>query len=252
MFGSRRLFLALVLLSCSSDVLAPAGAPEPMAEVGALVVLGDAISSRNDPEHYHRLLHGLLEERLEAPVVYVNRAFGSSRAADLALQIEHLPARLPGPVAVVITSGCNDMKAALPAIADGEDADERARLRHDLDGALGRLLAPGRFGEGAEVHVYGANIFDPSDGAGDYAEFGCPYSGGMPTMPTDRAFAAWNEQIAAAVGGREQALIDAHALFHGHGYRSDDSWYDPGCAEPNEAGHAALAELFAAAIVGGG
>lgn len=252
MFGSRRLFSALVLLSCSSDVLAPAGATEPMTEVGALVVLGDAISSRNDPRHYHRILHGLLEERLGEPVVYVNRAFGSSRASDLPLQIEHLPASLPGPVVVVVTSGGNDMQAALPAIAGGDDADERARLRSDLDVALGQLLAPDRFGADVEVRVYGANIFDPSDGAGDYAEFGCPDAGGMPALPTDGAFAAWNGEIAAALGGRGQVLLDAHGLFRGHGYGSDDSWYDRGCAEPNEAGHAALAELFAAAIVGPG
>ena len=245
----RGLLLAALALACSADPLPPPPA-QPLAAVGALVVLGDAISSRDDPAHYHRLLHARLEERLGAPVYYLNSAFSSARASDLLLQIDALPADLPGPVAVVITAGCNDMKAAFPAIADGEDAGPRARLAHDIGAAHDALLAPGRFGEGVAVHVFEANLFDPSDGAGDYADRGCPFGAGLPALPTDPAFAAWNAALAEPVRARDQALLDLHALFRGHGLAAAEPWYDDRCLAPNEPGHLALAAALEDLILG--
>ncbi len=251
MCSARRSALALALtLACDADPSLPPPTGEPPAAIGSLVVLGDVISSRDDAGQYHRILQARLEARFGAPIVHVSRAYSSARASDIAAQVDLLPDTLPAPVVVVLTGGCNDMKLALPAIADGEDREERARLAHDIDAALDALLAPGRFGEGAEVHVYEANLFDPSDGAGDYSDHGCPYGVGLPALPTDGAFTAWNATLEGAIRDHGQALVDAHSVFRGHGYASDVNWYNASCNAPNELGHVALADAFEAAIVG--
>jgi lysophospholipase L1-like esterase len=226
------------------------GGSNGLPTLGTLVVLGDSISDGGGQGPFY---YDVLRQKLEAhygQIAYQNRAESGSKTGALGGQIGDLPNQLPGPIAVAITSGGNDMKAALPLIVAGVDAGARQTMGQNIDGALEDLLAPGRFGAGVEVFVFEADIYDASDGVGDFGSHGCAFGQGLPTIPTDDFFAAWNGEIEARVAGRGQTLMDIHAVFHGHGYAGNPSWYASDCTHPNSSGHSALADYFYSTITG--
>jgi lysophospholipase L1-like esterase len=218
--------------------------PVGLEEVGSLVVLGDSIGDGGGQSPYY---YQLLREDLEAaygPIEYVRAADSGSETGALVGQVSSLPSSLPGPVVVTITSGGNDMKAELLPIVLGQDGPAKAEMGQHIDAALDALLAPGRFGPGVSVHVFEGNIYDASDGAGDYAEHDCAFGQGYPAMPVDPYFEAWNAVIEEQVTAHDQTYADMHGYFYGHGYSGSPSWYASDCTHPNSLGHAALAGLF--------
>ncbi|MCB9749128.1 MAG: SGNH/GDSL hydrolase family protein [Myxococcales bacterium] len=226
------------------------GPPVGLDALGSLVVLGDSISDGGgQPPYYYDLLRDSLTTHY-GPIAYHNAAKSGSQTNALKGQAESLPDSLPGPVAVVITSGGNDMKANILQVALGLDGPVKMAVASNIDAALGELLAPGRFGPGVEVHVFEGNIYDASDGQGDYGANGCSFGEGLPMLPVDMYFDAWNAVIADAVDAREQAPVDMHGYFYGHGYHADPNWYAPDCTHPNAIGHAALRDLFFEHITG--
>lgn len=223
-----------------------AGATGPIGldDVGSLVVLGDSIGDGGGQGPYY---YQLLREDLEAaygPIQYVNAADSGSKTGALVGQVGSLPSALPGPVVVTITSGGNDMKDNLLPIVLGQDGPARAQMAANIDAALDALLEPGRFGDGVAVYVFEGNIYDASDGEGDYGQHGCAFGQGYPTMPVDAYFASWNGAIEAEVAGHGQTYADMHGHFYGHGYSGNPSWYASDCTHPNSVGHAELASLF--------
>jgi hypothetical protein len=224
--------------------------PADLPALATLVVLGDSIGDGGGvAPYYHDLLYADLQARY-GDVVYDNRAEAGSETDALLGQVEALPAALPGPVAVVVTSGGADMRAAISAILGGSDGPARMQTQANIEAALEALLAPDRFGAGVEVYVFEANLYDASDGVGDYAEHGCAFGQGLPAIPTDAYFANWNGTIANAVGAAGQRTIDVHADFDGHGYAARETWYDTDCILPNATGHDALRRLFYEWITG--
>src|SRR5262249_13697121 len=152
-------------------------------------------------------------------------------------QINDLPNTLPGPVAVVITSGGNDMKDALQQIITGTDGPKKQQMRSNIDAALDSLLQPGKFGAGVEGHGSEGNIYDDSAGVGDFGQNGCSFGGGLPAIPTDGFFNAWNGVIADEVTAHAQVNADMHAYFYDHGYAGSPNWFAPDCTHPNSIGH---------------
>lgn len=221
-----------------------------LTTLGTLVVLGDSISDGGGvAPYYYDLLHDQLSAKYGA-IQYRHRAESGSKTSALLGQIDGLPGQLPGPIAVTITSGGNDMKAALPLILSGTDAAKRQEMGQNISEALDALLEPGRFGAGVEVHVFEATIYDASDGQGDFGSHGCSFAQGFPAFPTDGYFDAWNGVIDTQLQAHAQPTIDVHALFYGHGYHSTPSWYAGDCTHPSAIGHAQLADHFYAAITG--
>ncbi|HQY60655.1 MAG: hypothetical protein IPF92_28905 [Myxococcales bacterium] len=224
--------------------------PLPMTSLGALVILGDSISDRGGQgPFYYELLRADLGAKFGA-ITYRSAAESGSKTSALGGQIDSLPRGLPGPVAVCITSGGNDMKAALPQIVLGADSVARAQVVSNVGAALTKLLAPGRFGAGVQVRVFEANVYDASDGKGDFGSHGCALGQGLPAFPTDTYFANWNGDIGRAVASRGQALTDLHGWFRGHGYAGTPSWYASDCTHPNTLGHDQLRRMFYQAITG--
>lgn len=228
------------------------GEPPPMGlpAVGSLVVLGDSIGDGGGQAPYY---YTLLRDDLAAHyggVEYVNRAQSGSETGALVGQINGLPGTLPGPVVVVITSGGNDMKSNLPAVVTGVDGPMLAALSANIDAALDDLLAPGRFGAGVEVFVFEGNIYDASDGAGDFGQQDCNFAGGLPAIPSDVFFDRWNDAIRDAVQARGQTAVDMHEYFYGHGYHGNPNWYASDCTHPNALGHDELHGLFYEQITG--
>jgi lysophospholipase L1-like esterase len=228
------------------------GEPPPMGlpDVGSLVIMGDSIGDGGGQSpFYYTLLRDDLAAHYGA-IEYVNAADSGSETDALLGQANGLPNNLPGPVVVVITSGGNDMKSNLPAVIGGLDGPMLAQMQANIDAALSELLAPGRFGAGVEVHVFEGNIYDASDGAGDFGQQDCAFANGLPAIPSDVFFDRWNMAIREAVEARDQIAVDMHEYFYGHGYHANPSWYASDCTHPNALGHDELHRLVYEHITG--
>lgn len=224
--------------------------PSPFTPA-SLVVLGDSIGDGGgQPPFYYNLLRADLEAEFGPGFQYVNNAQSGSETDALLNQAKSLPKQLPGPVAVVITSGGNDMKAALPQILGGLDGPLKQQVAANIDAALAELLAPGRFGPGVEVRVFEGNVYDASDGEGNYSEGNCAFGQGLPPIPTDMYFDSWNGAIRDAVLAREQTPVEMHMHFYGHGYNNPPNWYAGDCTHPSTLGHDQLRRLFYYQITG--
>ena len=218
--------------------------------LGSLVVLGDSMSDGGGiGPFYYNLLQQDLKTKYGA-INYKNNAQSGSKTSALSGQIKNLQATLPGPVAVCITSGGNDMKAELAAIVLGADGPARATMGANISAALDALLAPGRFGAGVAVHVFEANIYDASDGQGNFSANNCAFGKGLPAIPTGTFFANWNGEIAKQVGAKQQWVADIHGLFGNHGFNHPPSWYASDCTHPNTTGHDQLRRYFYFKITG--
>ena len=236
----------------TGDDAGSTGQPPPagLDHVGTLVVLGDSISDGGGQAPYY---YDLLRADLAAhygQIEYVNRAQSGSMTGALDSQIDGLPNSLPGPVAVVITSGGNDMKDDIVPVVTGFDGPLIAQMSANIDVALGMLLQPGRFGPGVEVYVFEGNIYDASDGVGDFGANDCNFGSGLPAIPTDAIFMRWNDGIRDAVLARGQVAVDMHAYFYGHGYHANPNWYASDCTHPSATGHDELHRLFYEQITG--
>jgi len=221
-----------------------------LATVGSLVVLGDSIGDGGGQAPFY---YDLLKQDLTAKygaITYKNNAQSGSKTSALKGQINGLPGSLPGPVAVCITSGGNDMKDQLLQIVAGLDGPARAQVGANISAALSSLLQPGRFGAGVEVHVFEANIYDASDGQGNFASAGCAFGSGFPALPTDGYFASWNGEIEKQVLAKGQWAIDLHQLFRLHGFNHPPKWYANDCTHPNATGHDQLRRHFYFKITG--
>jgi len=227
------------------------GAAGGLADVGSLVILGDSISDGGgESPFYYNLLKADLEAKYGA-VEYHHQAQSGSKTDALVTQINGLPAALPGPVAVVITSGGNDMKAAIIQILAGIDQNKRDTMQQNIKSALDLLLTPGHFGPGVDVHVFEGNIYDSSDGSGKFSMYGCKAPLNLfPAQPTDTYFMNWNTVIATEVAAHGQVLADMHTYFYGHGFQSDPNWYVNDCIHPSALGHDKLRRFFYEKITG--
>jgi hypothetical protein len=232
------------------DSTSTTGGPVGLPSLGSLVVLGDSIGDGGgQPPYYYALLRDDLDAHYGG-IQYVNNADSGSETGDLLGQVNGLPNALPGPVAVVITSGGNDMKSAIQLIVTGTDGPARTAMQGHIEAALDALLAPNRFGAGVEVFVFEGNVYDASDGVGDFGTHDCAFGGGLPTIPTDMIFANWNGAIADAVEAKGQIAVDMHGWFYGHGYASSPNWYASDCTHPSTVGHDELHDLFYWQITG--
>jgi hypothetical protein len=240
---------ALPQTSFTEETEKPPVVPTTLSLVGSLVVLGDAIGDGGGAgPFYYDLLRKDLDTKYGV-VAYVNNAAAGSRTNNLAAQVDALPATLPSPVVVVITSGINDMRAVWPKVTSGDDGDARTAMRANVRKTLDRLLAPGRFG--GEVRVYFANLYDSSDGRGDFGTHGCGF--GTPLIlgdPSDDDFARWNADLAKELSTRAY-IADFHKVFRGHGYSASTSWFAGDCISPNKNGHDAIRRYLYEQITGG-
>ena len=116
----------------------------------------------------------------------------------------------------------------------------RGEFGTHLDAELGELMTAGRLGTG-KVYVVLANIYDFTDGMGDFATVKCGPGANVSAATDQMAFAAWNgvgQTSATTAGG---TIYDMHADFNGHGYNNTDRRRSGttrrSCIHPNAAGH---------------
>lgn len=239
-----------------------AGVPEVVYKT--YIVLGDSISDHggdgpffndllvaNDDGKYPEWKGKDLKSRFGQDLQVVHGAKGGAVSADLPGQVSKLPTSLPGPIVVSITIGGNDMSVNIAKILQGTDQGARDAYRDNIAAALGELTTPGRFGESVEVKVFETDIYDPTDGTGDFSSCPAPFSF-LPKQPTDGFFGNWNAVSTDEVPKHGMSVSEPlHDTFHGHGVvNMADTWFAGDCIHPNSAGHNQIRAMLWTAITG--
>ena len=228
------------------------------------VILGDSISDgggqgpffhdllqHNDDAKYPAYAGKDLTTKYGNGLKVVKASKGGARAVNLDAQVGGLPTSLDGPVLVTITIGGNDVTAALATIlTGGSDAKDRDAFQGYLGTALDELTKPGRFGAGVAVRVVLTNIYDPSDGTGNFVYDGKSCPGGLGFWPKGKATTPlldpWEAVMATEAGKHpEVSLVDLRAKFDGHGVETglSSTWFYSDCIHPDALGHDAVRAL---------
>ena len=240
------------------------GLVPPGGSLGTYIVLGDSISDNggNAPFFYDQL-HMDLAKKWPS-LMYVHAAVSGAITDTysdgmpagrplLATQIAGLGNSYPGDVLVTITIGGNDLEGHAIKAIGGVDAPIRMEYGQHLDAELGTLAMPGRLGSG-KVYIILANIYDFTDGQGDFATVKCGPGANVSPAMDQMVFSAWNGTGAASLMKVGGTLYDMHADFMGHGYNNTDPsqvWYDAAsCIHPNAVGHDAIRRSIYTLVTG--
>ena len=232
------------------------GLVPPGGSLGTYIVLGDSISDGGGaaPFFYDQLHMDLAKKwpslmyvhAAQAGAVTDNYSDGvPANAPLLKTQIAGLGNSYPGDVLVTITIGGNDLNDHAIKAIGGTDDTIRMEFGTHLDAELGELATPKRLGSG-KVYIVLANIYDFTDGMGDFATVKCGPGANVSAMRDMTVFSAWNGVAAASLAKVAGTLYDMHADFMGHGYNNmtaDDVWYyrnGSDCIHPDTKGHDAI------------
>jgi lysophospholipase L1-like esterase len=244
-----------------------------------LVGLGDSITAgfgaRKGYSYFDRLIANPSDEFPEMRGINLKQVFpalvwtnlsvsGSTSGEVLASQLPRL-AEVPTNVMglIVITTGGNDLIHNYGRTTPREQAmygatyqEAEPWVRQFAQRMENSILAlNARFPAGC--HVFLANIYDPSDGAGDIEK------AGLPAWPDGlRILGAYNAVIADLSAKHTNVhLVGVHKLFLGHGihsaqfwsahYHRDDPhyWYYTNLEDPNERGYDAIRRQFLNEII---
>jgi lysophospholipase L1-like esterase len=184
---------------------------------------------------------------------------GSTSGEHVARQLPRLPTQVSNTIAlVVITTGGNDVIHNYGRTPPRDEAMfgaswEEARpwvtlFEQRLEGMIERINESFPAG----CHIFIANIFDPTDGAGDSEHAGLPAWRDGPKI-----LAAYNDVIRRCAEKHSFThLVDIHDAFLGHGihctqfwsahYDAKDPryWYYLNLEDPNERGYDVIRRLF--------
>lgn len=226
-----------------------------------LVGLGDSMTAgfgaRNGYSYFARLarnpgdefqgMFGISLSSVMPDLRTVNHAVSGTTSIDHLEQAAQLGVEKQRMGIVVMTTGGNDLIHNYGRTPPREGAMYGATLEQarpwiaNFEQRLNRTLD--RIGERFPVgcHIFLANIYDLTDGAGDIEKAGLPaWRDGLTIL------AAYNAAIARAADKRPNIhLVDIHAAFMGHGiHNRSDHWYYTNIEDPNERGYDALRRLF--------
>jgi lysophospholipase L1-like esterase len=245
-----------------------------------LVGMGDSVTAGFGASpglsYFDRLVRNPAEDAADLRGICLSAALPNLRHTNLAVSgstslhhARHQLPRLPLQPAnvlglVVLTTGGNDLihdygrtppaeGAMFGATFDQAEpwiAAFRQRLEHMLEGL--------RAGFPGGVHVFLANIYDPTDGVGDIQR------AGLPAWPDGlRILNAYNRVLADVSAERPWVHpVNLHDTFLGHGihcvqfWRSHYSpadphyWYHANLEDPNDRGYDAIRRLFLNAMAG--
>jgi lysophospholipase L1-like esterase len=243
---------------------------QPVMFVG----LGDSVTAgfgaRKGYSYFDRLKSNPPDEFADCSGLCLEKVFPYLASTNLSVSgstsFELLEAQLPllpradagTPGWVVITTGGNDLihnygrTPSRPQAMYGATWDLAQPWIESFAGRLEAIVAgiTNRFPAGC--HIFLANIYDPSDGAGDIEKAGLPpWPDGM------KILAAYNEKISRCADRHPNVhLVNMHDSFLGHGIhcaqfwskhydRKDPHyWYYTNLEDPNERGYDAIRRLF--------
>ena len=234
------------------------------AQLGTYIVLGDSISDKggSGPFFYDQLAADLTTRYPGLMLVHAAQGgaivdnYSDNQPTGVPLlttEVAGLGHSYPGDVLITITIGGNDLNAHAVAAILGTDATVRGEFDSHLAAVLTELTTPGRLGSG-KVYVVVANIYDFTDGMGDFSTVHCGPNVNVNPMVVKSTFGTWNGVISSNVEKVGGALYDMHADFTGHGYNNSnaaDVWYDSAsCIHPNGKGHDAIRKSIYGIVTG--
>ncbi len=227
--------------------------------VERVIFLGDSITASPylTPPWSDRIRDDL-QGVFGASIEIHNYAVGGARTEHvLEDQIPNIDTTSTKKTLVMFTIGGND---ALQVIG----SDIPTSLAHmetkmvNLRGIMDFMSDPGNFPGG--VYVVFSNIYDPTDGEGDFTHcgIGALYEDWPNVDELATTVNEWYLDLAMEFGFD---VLNAHALFLGHGWNNNDTaspyycfacdpecpcdrWLDLTCIHPNADGHEALAGYF--------
>ena len=239
-----------------------------------LVGLGDSVTAgfgaRKGYGYFERLAANPPDEFKDMQGICLAKVFPNLRVTNLAVSgstsTEHAERQLPRmPMAesnvfgiIVITTGGNDLihnygrtpprEAAMYGATWEEAQPWVSNFERRLESMLTNAIS--RFPGGCSVYL--ANIYDPTDSAGDIARTGLPlWKDGM------KILSAYNEAIRRCAERHQNVhLVNLHDTFLGHGIhctqfwaphydrRDPHYWYYVNLEDPNERGYDAIRRLF--------
>jgi lysophospholipase L1-like esterase len=239
-----------------------------------LVGLGDSVTAgfgaRRGYGYFDRLIKNPIDEFQDLEGISLSKVFPVLRSTNLAVsgsvssevlqtQLQSLaPADSHTLGLVVITTGGNDLihnygrTPARELAMYGAAWESAQSWIQNFEARLGAIISAieQRFPGGC--HIFLANIYDPTDGAGDIQR------AGLPAWPDGkRVLAAYNDVIQRTLERHKNVhLVNLHDAFLGHGlhcgefwsrhYDSRDPhyWYYANLEDPNERGYDAIRRLF--------
>jgi lysophospholipase L1-like esterase len=211
-------------------------------------------ASRQWPDHDEVAIDRSFPSVTEVIDVSVGGATTSTMIRDqlpaLESQVGGFPAS--GETIVVYTIGGNDAQGALNPLVDADEV--MAETLANMEEIIDWFLDPGRFPDG--VHVYLTNVYEPTDGEGQYAGcfFGFNFGARLPVLEQ------FNADLRDLGEDKGVSVVDLRGHFLGHGFYHDDDatphydaadptlWLEEDCIHPNDRGHHEIRRLFHAAI----
>src|SRR6267378_3685782 len=239
-----------------------------------LIGMGDSVTAgfgaRRGYSYFNRLLANPPDDSVDVNGVSLQTALphlqftnlavsGSTSGQHIERQLPRLPAAGSNVVAlVVITTGGNDLihnYGRTPPLEEamyGATLEQAAPWITNFEQRLNSMIERINAHFPGGCHIFLANIFDPTDGAGDVERAGLPaWKDGL------RIVAAYNGVIQRCVEKHAFVhLVDMHGAFLGHGihctqfwsehYDAKDPhyWYYSNLEDPNERGYDVIRRLF--------
>ena len=162
---------------------------------------------------------------------------------------------------VIFTMGGNDIFNWADNSLEGQEAlDAAEKAAQYLEDAVAFFKEPGRFPNG--VHVIYRNPYEYTDATGDTGSCIASAVVGLQGNQLQLAPAVthFTERYLEIAVKYQADMVFMLEAFCGHGFHHNDPqsqcyrgpdaelWFDLTCIHPNDAGHAALAEMFQAVV----
>jgi len=237
---------------------------QTIENVERVIFLGDSITATPYlVTPWSDLIRDSLKSLFGASLEFQNYAAWGARTEDV--RDDQLPRIDTGSTKrtlVLMTVGGNDALQVL-----GESAETSLSHMQNKVGILEEIIQwimdPSHFPGG--VYLVFGNIYDPTDGVGDFTHcgIGTSYQDWPELSEVEPVVNGWYMELANRYG---VDMLDMHGLFLGHGYHNNDTsnpwychdcspdcpcprWFDFTCIHPNADGHEALAGFFYQMVV---
>jgi lysophospholipase L1-like esterase len=227
---------------------------QDIEDVARVVFLGDSMT---DGTLWPELLSEDLRMRFGDGTTFYNYAQAGAVIEDLRdEQLPRIDTASEETTLVLFTIGGNDALEVKGSSRETSLAHMESKMVM-LDEVLAWLADPAHFPGG--VFVIFTNIYDPTDGEGDFSN--CGLFGGEDWPVVGELMPDINEAYEALANAWGFDMLDIFHLFAGHGFNHEDStnpfycngcapdcpcplWFDLTCIHPNSLGHEALADAF--------
>ena len=227
--------------------------------VERVIFLGDSITAAlYIPPPWSTRIQGDLRALWPGVEIH-NYAVGGAKTDDVYNdQIGNIDTDSTKKTLIMMTIGGNDALQVMGEDSETSLAHMQEKFDNYLVPTIEFLTDAGNFPGGSFVIL--ANVYDPTDGVGDFTHCGLGvFAEDWPEV--DELAATLNSWYLDLCMEKGIDMLDTYMLFAGHGFNNDDPenefycnrcepdcpcprWYDLTCIHPNADGHTSLAGFF--------